>query len=90
MADLGKARYSQVQPDTARYSAEKTHHVLYFRKAGASRISNMILRGMSGASIGASSGACLGHHLGHVWAMLSTMDNNGQQFAVLHASVMLF
>ena len=55
MADLGRARYSQVQPvtaryslvqpGTARYSAEKTHHVLYFRKAGTSRISNMILRG---------------------------------------------
>ena len=33
---------------TARYSAEKTHHVLYLHKAGASRISNMILRGPHG------------------------------------------
>ena len=55
MADLGRARYS----------AENTHHVLYL-KAGASRLSNMILRGMSGESTGPSSGACLGHHLGHV------------------------
>ena len=72
MADKGRARYSRVQPGTFRYSAEKTHHVLYFRKAGASRISNMILRGMSRVSTpghfwdiiwgmsGASSGACLG------------------------------
>ena len=30
---------------TARYSAEKTHHVLHLQKAGASRISNMILKG---------------------------------------------
>ena len=36
-------------------------------------------RGMSGVS----SGACLGHHLGHI-------VNNGQQSAVLHASVMPF
>ena len=35
----------QVQPGTARYNAEKTHHVLYFLQAGSSRISNMILRG---------------------------------------------
>ena len=37
---------------------------------------------------------CLGHHLGHVWdniwGILSTTDNNGQQSAVLHASVMHF
>ena len=38
-----------------------------------------IIWGMSGAS----SGACLGQHLGHI-------DNNGQQSAVLHASVMPF
>ena len=30
-------------PGTARYSADKTHQVLYFWKSGASRISNMIL-----------------------------------------------
>ena len=41
----GRPRQSQVQPGTARYSAEKTHHVLYYQKAGASRISDMILRG---------------------------------------------
>ena len=57
MADLGKARYSQVQPDTARYSAEKTHLVLYFRKAGALRISNM-------------RGRPLENHLGITWRPL--------------------
>ena len=41
----GAVRYSQVQLCAARYSAEKTYHVLCFQKAGASRISNMILRG---------------------------------------------
>ena len=65
----------------------------------------MILRGMSGTSMGhhlghvlgisgASSEACLGHLLGHVWdniwGILLTMDNNEQQSAVLHASVMPF
>ena len=60
-----------------RYCAERTHHVLYFWKAGALRISNIILKGMSGAS----SGACLGQHLGHI-------VNNGQQSEVPHASVM--
>ena len=48
MADQGTARYSRAQSGkarSARYSAEKTHHVLYFWKAGALRISNMILRG---------------------------------------------
>ena len=56
---------------------------------------------MSGASLGhicgmsgASSGVCLRHHLGHVWdnifGTLSTIDNNGQQPAVLYASVMPF
>ena len=47
MTDLGRARYSRVQPgkpDTVRYS-EKTHNVLYFQKSGALRISNMILIG---------------------------------------------
>ena len=43
MTDLGRARYNQVQLGPARYS--QTHHVLYFGKAGASRISNMILKG---------------------------------------------
>ena len=32
MADQGKARYSPIQPVTARYSARKTYHVLYFQK----------------------------------------------------------
>ena len=34
MANLGRPRESQVQVQSgsARYSAEKTHHVLYFRK----------------------------------------------------------
>ena len=32
MGDQGRVRYSWVQPGTARYSAEKTHHVRYFRK----------------------------------------------------------
>ena len=73
----GTAGHSQVKPGTARYSAERTHHVLYFWKAGALRISNIILKGMSGAS----SGACLGQHLGHI-------VNNGQQSEVPHASVM--
>ena len=54
------------------------------------RISNIILRGISGA--------CLGHHLGHVcWGNIRGMSgessgaclgqyvNNGQQSAVLHA-----
>ena len=65
----------------------------------------MILRGTSGTSMGhhlghvlgisgASSEACLGHLLGHVWdniwGILLTMDNNEQQSAVLHASVMPF
>ena len=49
-----------------------------------------IIWGMSGASYG----ACLGNHLGHVWACqgqhLGHIVNNGQQFAVLHASVMPF
>ena len=54
-----------------------------------------IIWGMSGAS----SGACLGHNLGHVWVIVwgmsgvtsvATMDKNGQQSAVLHASVMPF
>ena len=45
---------------------------------------------MSGASNGASSGACLGHVWDNIWGILSTMDNNGQQSAVLHASVMPF
>ena len=40
------------------------------------------------------SGACLGHNLAHtwdnIWGILSTMDNTGQQSAVLHASVMPF
>ena len=30
VADLGKARYSQVEPVTSRYSAEETLYVLYF------------------------------------------------------------
>ena len=47
-AEPGTARYTQVQLGTARNSAEKTHRVLYFRKSGASRISNMILRGPRG------------------------------------------
>ena len=61
MADLGRARYSQilpatarysqVQPDTARYNQVqpglKDPYVQYFRKSGASKISNMILRGPS-------------------------------------------
>ena len=50
----------------------------------------------------ASSGACLGHHPGHVWGIIWGMYgaclahhlvhivNNGQQSAVLHASVMPF
>ena len=66
----GTAGQSQVKPGTARYSAEKTHHVLYFWKAGALRISNMILRGMSGAS----TGACLGHLLGSVWGIIWGMS----------------
>ena len=33
----GIAVHSQVKPGTARYSAEKTHHVLYFQ-AGASSV----------------------------------------------------
>ena len=41
--ESGTARYSRFQSGKARYCAEKTHHVLYFWKAGASRISNMIL-----------------------------------------------
>ena len=36
---------SQVKPGTARYSAEKVHHAPHFRKAGAARISNIILLG---------------------------------------------
>ena len=95
MADQSRARYSRA----VRYSTEKTQHVLYFLKPVALRISNMILRGMSGTSSGAclghhlgyvrgmsgaSSGACLGQHLGHI----PTMDKIGQQSAVLHASVM--
>ena len=40
---------------------------------------SLLIWGMSGAS----SGACLGQHLGHI-------VNNGQQSAVLHASVMQF
>ena len=58
-----------------------------------------IIWGMSGASSGAclghvwsmsgaSSGACLGHVLGMSGQW--TMDNNGQQSVVLHASVMPF
>ena len=49
---------------------------LFFRGAGRVsfpgplRISNMILRGMSGASTGVSSGACLGHQQGHVWCII--------------------
>ena len=50
-----------------------------------SRISNMILRGMFGVSIEASSRACLGQHLGE---HCRNNVNNGQQSAVLHASVM--
>ena len=42
MQDIGQ---SQVQPGKARYSAKKPHHLLYFRKAGAARISNIILLG---------------------------------------------
>ena len=34
-----------LMPGTARHSAEKTHHVLCFRKAGASRISSIMLTG---------------------------------------------
>ena len=37
MADLERARCSQVLPGTARNSDEKTLHVLYFGKAGALR-----------------------------------------------------
>ena len=55
--DHGRPRQSQVQPGTARYSAEKTHHVLYFRKAGALRISNM-------------RGRPLENHLGITWRPL--------------------
>ena len=49
-AEPGTARYSGAQSGKARYSAKKTNHVLYFWKACALRISNMILRGMSGSS----------------------------------------
>ena len=35
----------KIEPGTARYSAEKTLHVLYFWKAGASTISNLIRKG---------------------------------------------
>ena len=49
--DLGRHRQSQVQPGTARYSAEKTHHVSARHCLG-------IIWGMSEAS--PSSGACLG------------------------------
>ena len=56
------AGYSQVQPDTV-----PTRPILcyIFKKAGASRISNMILRGMSEAS----SVACLGHVWDIIWGM---------------------
>ena len=50
-----------------------------------------IIWGMSGGIIwgmsGASSGACLGHYLGQ---HLGHIVNNGQQSALLHASVMPF
>ena len=73
------------------------HPLLTTWKAGALRISNMILilklastgasagacRGIILGMSGASSGACLGQHLGHI-------VNSGQQSAVLHASVMPF
>ena len=36
------------------------------------------------------SGACLGHVWDNIWGILSTMDNNEQQSAVLRASVMPF
>ena len=44
-AEPGTARYSRAHPGTARFrqSTEKIHHVLHFQKAGASRISNMML-----------------------------------------------
>ena len=41
-AEPGTARYSRVQPRTV---LKRQINVLYFRKAGALRISNMILRG---------------------------------------------
>ena len=65
----GIAGHSQVKPGTARYSAEKTHDVLYFWKVGALRISNMILRDISGVSTGATMG-----NNGQEWV---TMGNNG-------------
>ena len=39
---------------------------------------------------GALFGECLGHVWDNIWGILSKMDNNGQQSAVLHASVMPF
>ena len=45
-----------------------------------------IILGMSGVS----SWACLGHVWDNIWGILSTIDNNVQQSAVQHASVMPF
>ena len=53
-----------LMPGTARHSAEKTHHVLCFRKAGASRIWNMILWGdVAGGDMGVTSGVIWGMQL---------------------------
>ena len=43
MADQGRARYSRAQSGKARYSAENTHHVLYFP--------NRRFAGMGGAEL---------------------------------------
>ena len=67
-AQSGKARYSQVEPGTAKYNAaEKTHHVLYFWKAGALRISNMILRGDYLVTTWGNLGEIMGKSWGNLW-----------------------
>ena len=83
----------QAEPGTARYSAEKTHHVLYFGKAGASRISNMIPRGHMGTTWGppgdhlrTSYMACLGI----IWGMFGHYLGQSTISAVLHASDAVF
>ena len=61
---------------TARYSAEKTHHVLYFWKAAALRISNMILRGDYLVSTWGNLGEILGKSWGNLGEILGESWGN--------------
>ena len=83
---LVRIRIKSEIPD--RYSAEKTHCVLYFLKAGAYLGHHLVH--VWGINCGMS-GACLGQHLGHVWDNIwgmsgTTSGTYCQQWTTIHGA----